>query len=204
MSNFFTARSSGKDGGGAASRGRLSLSEPSLRVHSKTPQPPFLVPGTIEPGCDTLSVLLKRPELSLSGTDAPLNATAITAFRVPAPLPDTRGLIGYRAVLRGTVRKSEGARITLAFNVNGAARTLEFPYDQEVEGEDTPLMKLFRWEWRSARTGGESIPPLVITITASSHRRTTDDTALLLVDGLDIRTVRPEPRSLGKEIASSG
>lgn len=114
-------------------------------------------------------------------------ATKVAAFSIPISVPDPTGPSNFIQTITYGVVKTAGSRAVLFADVNGTARSVEFPYGMETNGAililDLPKCVT------PGRSGPAFVSPVTIMLTVLIERSTPKDTVILQVDGIDISAV---------------
>jgi hypothetical protein len=139
------------------------------------------------PDDSAVAILFNNLVLALGAGCSELSAVSIATLRLPASLPEDKGLIGYLADLRGFVQKDAGSRAVLMVDLGGTSKVIEFPYDEELNEDYThDLFSLERRNSKNEEPAALPIPPYIITLILSVERRTPDSSVQLTLDSLDI------------------
>jgi hypothetical protein len=145
-----------------------------------------------------LTVMFDNLRLDLQGTPAALSGLTSFAFKSQFDLPFRRGLVGFKGALRGSIGKSEDARVAVIIAFGNSTKVLDFPYGESRPPDSSSDLAigpqgLFSIEdWLSEPEAGgvpRPRPPLIVSITLLAQRKTTNDDLLAQIDALDVFAV---------------
>ncbi len=138
-----------------------------------------------------LSLIFDDLMVALDGRDSSLSKTEMVTVRIPVTLDRSAPLAGYVEDLRGFARKTEGARVLILADLGGTGHLIEQPYGAETPESAHDLLRTFFSLQRALPPKKDACvcsrpAPYEATIMINVQRRTTNDSALVMIDSLDV------------------
>lgn len=138
-----------------------------------------------------LSLIFDDLMVALDGRDGSLSKTELVTIRIPVTLDRSAPLTGYVEDLRGFARKTEGARVLILADLGGTGHLIEQPYGAETPESARDFLRTFFSLQRAPPPRKDPCvcprpAPYEATIMINVQRRTTNESALVMIDSLDI------------------
>lgn len=140
--------------------------------------------------------------LRLEAGDGPTSLTQVVSLRAPISVAEGRLIVGYLQDLTIGVERSAGIRVLVVADLAGTLKTLEFDFGSPaapLQDDQLRLVRVFSPQGLEAAANfGLGLPGPVAdytaTISITIQRRTTAETGLVKVEGLDVFAIlSPSP-----------
>jgi hypothetical protein len=170
--------------------GDVLFGKPSLT--STQSLDPAAVAINVSPDAHAFTLLFGDPvkgdlQIGLGGSNEPLSMVKLVTIQIPVKsIGEKSRLIGYGQDIRGYIPKSKESRVVLTADCGGTTKVVEYPYGQEILGEDYTISFFSPDNRFLGDPQPLPVPQYSATLTLQVQVRAAGEAVLAAIDSLNV------------------